>query len=228
MRLEIVAREETHVVAGQQRQVVARRQRDRGGVEGGFALASGARQLQVQTVREGPAPFGQRALGLFGPPRRQQRPQRALAPGDRDQAGIVGVQPLGFDRHVVAGMAFQEGARNQPRQRQVTAAVLAEQGEPAGRAAVARQPQVGAGDGLEPGRFGGLVELHQREQVAGVGDRHGRQPERSAAPHQLRDADGGVGERILAVKVQVDEAGRHAGDRGADPQFTPRVGADKA
>jgi hypothetical protein len=70
-------------------------------------------------------------------------------------------------------------------------------------------PQVAAGDRLDTGCFGRLVELDQREQVALVGQRDRRHLRARAGVHQFRDADGRVDQRILAVHVEMDETGGH-------------------
>ena len=86
------------------------RQSDRSGVEGLFAVASGARELQVQAVGERGPPVAHHTPGLVVAARRQRLAQQAVAPGQGDQAAAVAVQPLGLDGDVIPGVAFQERA----------------------------------------------------------------------------------------------------------------------
>jgi hypothetical protein len=86
VRLEAVAVEETHVVAGEDGDRAPARRMQREGVEGVFALAPGAGELQVQVLAEAALQVGQMLLGQLVAAARGQTRGMALAPGDGEQA----------------------------------------------------------------------------------------------------------------------------------------------
>ena len=182
----------------------------REGVERVLAFARGAREFQVQAFAGGALPLREPLFGEFVLARGGEAPGFAVAAGEREQAVVGLAQPLRAHDDAIVAMAFHPRAREQARQAQVAVAVAAQQGHARGRFVAVGEQQVGAGDRLEPGAFGRLVELHQREQVVLVGDRDRRLPVRHAATDQLRDADGRVGQRVLAVQVEVGECGHAA------------------
>ena len=106
--------------------------------------------------------------------------------------------------------------------------VHAEQTDARRRFAFFAEPKVAAGDRFQARAFRRLEELHQGEQVAGIGHRDGRQTQLRAAFHQRRQAQGGIGQRELAVQVQMNERGSHAGRRGQGTSLGAGVGPDKA
>ena len=97
-----------------------------------------------------------------------------------------------------------------------------------GALAVLAQEHVHSHERLDALGGRGLVELHQREQVALVGDRHGRHAEPHAGVDEpladeravvlllAVDAHHAVDQRIFGVHVEVDEAG-HRGRGQARP-----------
>ncbi len=224
VRLEIVAGEEAHVVAGQYRQREFGGQRERGGIPAFLVVAAAAGKFQVQPVRQ---QLCQR-VELF------QRGVAALLQGDAghfavaseqgDQAaGGLRAQPRGVDQRPPAVLAVAPCARHQPRQVEIAFVVLAQQGEsPRPRVIRRGNPQVAAADRLDPRRAARLVELHQREHVAFVGERHRRHACAHAGLDQRLDADGRVDQRIFAVQVQVGIADSHAGRRGESMQANRR------
>ncbi|KAG0736933.1 hypothetical protein G6F31_020254 [Rhizopus arrhizus] len=108
----------------------------------------------------------------------RQAPGQALPPGQREQVGVAGLQPVRVHGHAAfRAMAFHPGAGQQPRQAQVALAVAAQQGHPPGVLAFLGDQHVGAGDRLDAHAFGGLVELDQGEQVVEVGHGQRGQPE---------------------------------------------------
>ena len=209
MSLEAVGVEEAHVVGGDHRQAAFG-----GGVQGeiverGFALEAAAGEFQMDAVVEMSLPVGQRLHREIGAVAGEQLPGLAVAAGDGEQPGVGLLQPLRPHHHAVVALAFHPRAAEQPRQRQVAAAVAAEQGELPGRLVALGDADVGACDGLDARALAGLVELDQGEEVVAVGHRHRRLPLRHAAADEFRDADRRIGERILAVQVEMDEAGGH-------------------
>src|SRR5207244_4102241 len=86
-----------------------------------------------------------------------------------------------------------------------------------GELAFAVEPALGghvglaADDRLDAGGGGLLVELDGAEQVAVVGDGHGRHAEGLRFLDQGVNLVGPVEETILSMNVEVDELGRHAG-----------------
>jgi hypothetical protein len=222
VRLEALGVEEAHVVACDQRDAAARRGMQGEGVERVLAFAAATGQLQVQALAEHLAPVRQRGLGELVAVRADQLSRQALAADQRKQAAVVFAQPLRAQRHAVDAVAFHPCAGKQARQGQVAAAVAAQQGHPRRGLVAVGEADVGADDRLEARTLGRLVELHRREQVVDVGDRHRRLAELRAALDQLADADRRVGERVLAVQVEVDETCGHAGRNGLVPQVNSR------
>jgi hypothetical protein len=94
---EIVGGEEAHVVAGHHRQAALAGGHQRELVEGFLALAAGAGQLQVQAIAEHALPVGQLLLGQFMLAVQRQAPGQALPPGQREQVGVAGLQPVRVD-----------------------------------------------------------------------------------------------------------------------------------
>ena len=96
--------------------------------------------------------------------------------------------------------------------------------------------------GADAGALGGLVELHQREQVVAVGDRQRGHAQFHRPAQQvglfgllrvgmirfLGHADDRIRERKLGVQVEVDETGRHAGSECGQGSVPAGVGWGKA
>ena len=209
VRLEIGGIEEAHVVAGQQRQMMAVGEGDRARVEAGFLRQAEPGDLDVRPAREQAQPFRGPACRLRLVALQHQLRQRAVPAVQHDQAFALGEQPFRLDHRQFAGVAFQVRARDQPRQAEVAGLVLAQHGDPVEAALAVVHEQVGAGDRLDAGAFGGLEELDQGEQVAVVGHRHRRHAQRRAARHQFGQADGGIRQREFAVQMAVDEGRGH-------------------
>ncbi len=130
----------------------------------------------------------------------------------------------------MASLPFEVGPRDESRQVAIAAIVLAEQHQAARLRALALLAQqcVHADEGLDPARQRRAVELHEREEIALVGQRHGGHAEPRAGIHEALarelavlvlalHAHDAVHERILGVNVQVDEAG-HGGQRQRESQ----------
>ena len=77
------------------------------------------------------------------------------------------------------------------------------------------QIQIGTGNRFDPGGLGDFEELDQGKQIAVVGDCHRRHAQGHTARYQLLQADGGVGQRELAVQVAMDESRGHGYSRGS-------------
>ena len=60
--------------------------------------------------------------------------------------------------------------------------------------------------GLTPLLQAFAIELHHREEIVLVGDRHRRHAERRGALHQFRNAHHAVLQRELGVQAEVDES----------------------
>ena len=242
VRIEAVAAQEAHIVAGDDRQSARRRGVQREGVERVLAVALGAGQFKVQVVAEAALQVGQVLFGVFVATARGQAPGVAVAAGDGEQAFAAVAQPLRRDRHTVRVVAFHPGARQQPRQRQVAGMVAAQQGQLPRTLLAIDEAEVGADDGLDADRFGGLVELDQREQVIAVGHRQRRQAHFHRAAQQvgplgffrasfvrfLGHADGGIRQREFGVQVQMDETRSHAGPGWCRSRLSASSGWGKA
>ena len=222
VRVEVGLLEEAHVVAGQHRQVERGGQAQGGVVPEFLAVAAATGQLQVQPIRKQPhqrAQFRQRGVAALVL-RDAGHFAVAAEQGDQPAAGLA-MQPAGVDQRAAAVLAFLPGARHQPRQVEVAVVVLAQQRQPPRTRVVRRRDQqVAAADRLDPGGAAGLVELHQREHVAFVGQRHRRNAIAHASGDQRLDADSRIDQRILAVQVEVGEAGGHANLRALSVQAT--------
>ena len=197
-----------------------------------LAGAPGALQLEVEAVAEQRQPGFERSTGRVIVAR-EQRPADVAFPraGQRDQAGrAVGVEPCPVQQRPMAPLPFEVGPRHEPGQVAVAAVVLAEQHEAARLRALAllAQQRIHAHERLDPARLRRTVELHEREEIALVGQRHGGHAEPRAGIHQALarelavlvlavDAHDAVHERVLGVHVQVDEAG-HGGRHQRESQ----------
>ena len=177
--LEVVPREEAHVVGRHHRHPLGQGQVDALLDQFRLLWPTGADQLQVIAVAEDREPLIQQGLGG-----RTVARQQGLGDVTLGAAGECN-QPLGRRRDPVAlhlgqaqVLALHVGARDQPGQVAVALLVLDQQYQSVGLVGVRRvlHPQVGPRNGLDPGRQGRLVEAHQGEQVALVGDRHRRHP----------------------------------------------------
>ena len=209
VRLEPVGVEEARIVARDHRDAALRGRVQRECVERVLAVAAGAGEFQMQAIAQRALPVGEPGFGQFMPVAGRQAPGQAVAAGEREQPGIVLAQPLRPHHDAVGLVAFHPRPAEQPRQREIPAAVAAQQGHARWRLVAIGQMDVGADDRLQPGGLGGLVELHRREQIVDVGQRHRRLAERDAALHQFGDADRRIGERIFAVQVEMDEGCGH-------------------
>ena len=101
----------------------------------------------------------------------------------------------------LAMLPFQIRAADEPRQVQVSRFVLAEQRQPLRRLALRRNraestPMIG----LHALRERRAIELHHREQVRLVGERHRRHARLRDRVHQLRHAHQAVDEGVLGMQ----------------------------
>ena len=143
---------------------------------------------------------------------------------ERDQAVAHALQPLGGHGRPVGDLTFLVGTRDQFFEVQITGIVLAQQDQPA-QFLVApgmADPQIGTEDRLDPGRGGRLEQLHQREQVGHVGERHRAHAALDGFFDQRLDAQGRVHQRELAVDIEMDETGAHASPRRCKASRTGR------
>src|SRR3569833_4698492 len=83
-------------------------------------------------------------------------------------------------------LALDVTARDEPREIEITAAVLTKQHEARRLIVIGLvvQPDIDADEGLHAGRERGLVALHNREKIALVGARHRRHARLGAGVHQ--------------------------------------------
>ena len=219
VRLEILALEEAHVVAGDHRHVEFDRQAHRRRHEGLLVGALGAHQLEIEAVAEMALPFTH-AFARGPVAAADQHPARfAVATGKHDQSAIGLDQPGAVDQGEIAMPAIRPGARHEARQVAIAFEILAEQCQSMRLAAFERiiDPDVATGDRLDAGLLGGRVELDQGEQVDLVGQRHRRHAGSRAGRHELIDADRRIDQRVLAVDVQMDKVRGHGGNERREP-----------
>ena len=224
VRLEIVAREEAHVVRRDDREIERLGQRERAIEEDVFVRPVRARRFEIETIRKLRAQTLGAHTRVILAAADHEAADLAVASGERDQARAGRIEPVAADDRAVAVPAFGVGARQEPRQVEISLAVLAEQHQPMrlGALVAIGNPEIAAGDRLDAGRLGRLVELDEREEVALVGQRDGGHAGRDARVHEIADADRRVDQRILAVDVKMDEFRRHEGGTGGSPQRSAR------
>src|SRR5579859_2468555 len=88
----------------------------------------------------------------------------------------------------------------------VAGQVLTQKNDPRGGAFSIANQGIHADQWLDAGALSLFVELHHREQVALIGERHGRHSGRRHRGHQLRHAYDTVEQRILGVQPQMHES----------------------
>ena len=199
------------------------------GIEGIFAIALGTGDFQVQVLAETALQVGKMLFGVLMAACGGQAAGMTVASCDGEEACAILGQPLRRDRHAVHLVAFHPGTCQQSRQRQVAGVVAAQQRQLPGRFLAVDNADVGTGDGLDAHRFGGLVELDQREQVVAVGHCQCRQFHFHRTTQQIgpfglvrarlirlfRHADGRIRKREFGVQVEVDKTGGHTAIRVA-------------
>ncbi|GIX22595.1 MAG: hypothetical protein KatS3mg121_1378 [Gammaproteobacteria bacterium] len=215
VRLEIVGAQETHVVGGDQRHAVARRQRTQRGDVVLFVLAADALHLEIEAVLEHRQMARHHRLGqclVLGDEGVSEFALHAAGQGDQAVARLL--QPLEAQLGPPALLALTVGAGEQHGELPVAFAVSAQQAQ-AMRAPgrLALDPDVGPDQRLDAGGQRRAVELHQGEQIAFVGEGDRRHAGIAHGGDQLRDADDAVGQRILAVHAQMNERSAHAFSR---------------
>ena len=212
--VEIVGREEAHIVGRDQRHPLGGGERHGGGEQRLLALATDARDLEVVAVAETLAPEREVPRRVGGLAERQRAADIAVgAAGQRDQpADPLGVQPIALDERQVALATVDVGPADERREVAVAALIHAQQRDTArlGALAALGHQQVDADDGLHAARHGIAVELHHREQVHLIGDRHRRHAGLGHRLHEFRDAHHAVDQRVFGVQAQMDEGGHGA------------------
>ena len=171
---------------------MARRQGQAALLHRRLAGMADARQLQVKTVAKGAQPglqAGARLLGLVVPQRAPDIPRHAAGQGD--QPGGVRQHPVTLHLGETLVLTGEVAARQQARQLAITLVILRQQHQPVragGRGRIAH-PQLGAGQGLDARRLRRAVELDQPEEIAQIGERHGRHAVGAQGRHQRLEAD---------------------------------------
>jgi hypothetical protein len=174
-------------------------------------------------------------IGLVQLAGREQLPDVAQrAARQRDQAAVVALGQLRAGDLGAAVAARREvGGGEQFAQAQVAGAILHQQQQArravvlVGRILVA-DPDIAADDGLDALAARRGVELDHAEQVGQVGDRQRRLPVRRRLRDDLIDARQAIGDRVFAVKTEMDEAWKRRGGHGTAilPPRTPAESAD--
>lgn len=189
--LEVLGIEKPHVVGRYHRRALAGGQFDAMLDVFGFVLASGADQFQVIAIAEDLEPTVEQFFRLV-PATGEERAGHVAVPAARegDQALRRLPDPSRFHLRHAQVLAFQVGAGDEPGQVQVTGPILDQHQQAVGFVGVVpvADPQVRAGDGLDAGRDGGLVEAHQAKQIALIGNRDGGHTLGRRRRHQWLDA----------------------------------------
>ncbi len=211
MRLEVVATEEADVVRRDHGHAARRGELDRAAEIRALAGASEPLHLDVEALRQQRAPVvedlgrariaarRERATELAG--LRTRKPDQTLERADG--------KPL-LEHDVAARDHPARGAAREQRAQALEAqAALAQQRQPCRLAVVGRlrNPDIRADQRLDAAVERGAIELHERRDVALIGDRTGRHPELVERVDERVDAHDAVDERVLGVDAQMDEAG---------------------
>jgi hypothetical protein len=111
-------------------------------------------------------------------------------------------------------LTFEIRAADQPREIEIAHLVLAQQHQRRGLRTLTQlaHPQIDTDDRLHAARLRRAIELHHREQVALIRERHRRHPGDRHRIHQprrtlplARDPHDAVDQRVFGVEVKVDE-----------------------
>ena len=208
--LELRGIEETDIVGRDHRALQLARQRHRRVYVGFIALAPGAVQLQVKTVRVQLHPLPQAVGSKFGLAAEQGLPhftRRSGGQGDHALGTLLqpGLVNIGHTQ------VLPLGKRPGDEQGQVAIAlqVHRQQAQGPGPVGVVRvqYPQIDADDGLHTRAEGGLVHFDQAVEVADIGHRHRRHAEGGHPLHQRLDPHQAIDEGVFSVQAQVDEVG---------------------
>ncbi len=133
-----------------------------------------------------------------------------LGPRQRKQTGAqAGFEPRDVDFGAPAMLVPEPCFRQQFAQVQVATMVPHQQEEPRGLVAVVgiRDPDVAAGDGLDPFAAGLVVEADKTECVAEVGQRERALTVFGSRRDDIVETHDAVGNREFGVNTEVDEAG---------------------
>ena len=200
--IEVGFVQETHIVAGDDRQSKFRCQVQCSRFISLFLFPAAALYLEVEAVWKQAHPvLGQLpcAVRMIV---QKCLPNVALAPrGKGDQAiGGPGNPVIAQVRDAVM-LAFDVAAAQQLAQAQVACPVLAQQHQPGNMVWVVRvaQQDVGADNGFDAGRLGRAVKFHQCKQVVLIGDRNRRHAQFEGFFNQGLDSNGAVDQRKFSM-----------------------------
>ena len=216
MRLEHVGLQEEGLVGRHQRQVLGIGQVDQPLLGLRLLGQAVAADLDVEAAGEEPGQLGQGLAGRLVLAGEQQAADRALgAAGQGDQALGMAAEIVPADLRHLAGVAFHVGQADQLQQVAVAGLVLRQQHDlvrrrlvaVVRRRLVAAQPDLAADDRLQAGIGGGQREFEGAEEVAAVGDGHGRHGPALTGGDQILELDRPFGERIGGMNAEVDEIG---------------------
>jgi hypothetical protein len=239
VRLEIVLLQKLHRMRRHQRQAEARRQIDAGGdqhfVRRRTVLSTRTLHLDVIAAGEHLRPRLRTHIGLIQLAGREQLPDVAQrAARQRDQATVVALRKLGAgDFGAAVAARRQIGGGKQLAQPQVTGAILHQQQQTHRTVALfgcilVADPDIAANDRLDALAARRRIELDHPEQVGQVGDRQCRLAVGRRLRDGLIDARQAIGDRVFAVKTEMDEAWKRRGGHGTAilPPRTPAESAD--
>ena len=224
VRFEILLAHEANVVRRNDGHTVFDRESERTPDVALLARLTDALQLEVVAIAEHRKPALEQITRFLIAPAEDGTADIALAcRRQRDQSrGVLRRQPAAIDGRTTLLLTFQIGATDEPRQILVTDRVLAQQHQArrVDTLTVLANQQIDTDDRLHACGQGGLVELHHREQIALIGESHRRHRGLRDRIHEpdlalafARDANDAVDQRILGVKMQMNE--RHRVDQAA-------------
>ena len=228
VRFEVLRVEKAHVVRGDHGHALAGGKIDSVHYVLVLAASTRAHDLKIDPVAERLAPGAQPGGRHVGRPRRDTHVARRA---EQDDQAVRGVQDRLPRDAPMAVASIGVGRRDEPQQVGIAGRTRHQHDAAAGRAVRRVVVQVRADQRLDAGIATGRVELHQREQVHAIRQRHRRHVHRLRASGQILDLHQAVADRVLAVNGQVYERGGGISARciavGRDRDLVPGLVADR-
>ncbi len=174
-----------------------------------LARTADALQLDIEAIAEQRLPILERLARLGAASAREGAADvTSLRSRQCEQAtSRLRREPASLEERLAPSLALEVGAAQEPRQIAITLEVLAQERETRRLGAFAgfAHQHVDADDRLDALPLRRPIELHHREQVALVADRHRRHARRRHRLHELRHAHDPVDERVLGMQPQMNE-----------------------
>ena len=218
VRLEIGARQESDVVAGNRRHAVRAREFHDGLRNDLFARPAGALHLEIKSVAAKRLPALKTALRLIVPAARNRLADIALGAARQNDQSLqrIAADPAAIQHGHTALLAFKIRTGYQLCEIPIALQILAKKHHARRCGVLARfaYPGIDPDQGLDARTLRFLVELHHRKQIALIGQGHRRHARRRDRRHQFRHTHDSIEQRVLGVQSQMHEC-RHGKPRNA-------------